>query len=105
MTADKLADLRNTRLSGKSGSSSEDQRSAAQRDRDRILYSTAFRRLAAITQVVRASEGHHLHNRLTHVLKVSQIGRRIAERLIKQNDQDKLNYLGGLDPDVVEAAG
>ena len=105
MTEEELSSLRNGRLSGKNEVKAGETRTPAQRDRDRILYSTAFRRLAEVTQVVRASEGHLVHNRLTHVLKVAQIGRRIAERLIKLNDPDQIRLLGGLDPDVVEAAG
>ena len=58
----------------------DDQRSRSQRDRDRLLYASAFRRLAGVTQVVGAAEGHIFHNRLTHTLEVAQIARRIAER-------------------------
>lgn len=50
-------------------------------DRDRILYSTAFRRLAGKTQVVAVEEHGLYHTRLTHSLKVAQLGRRLAERL------------------------
>ncbi len=89
----------------------EAYRTAAQRDRDRILYSSAFRRLGGVTQVVAArEEGHLFHNRLTHSLKVGQLARRIAQKI--ENDvqhdraaQAKLRECGGLDPDVVEAAG
>lgn len=84
--------------------SATEPRSAFQRDRDRILYSSAFRRLAGVTQVVGASEGFIFHNRLTHSLKVAQLGRRIAEKLLRE--QPEL-AAGGVpvDPDVVEAAG
>ena len=58
-----------------------DRRSRAQRDRDRLLHCSAFRRLAGVTQVIGAAEeGFLLHNRLTHSLKVAQVARRIAER-------------------------
>jgi dGTPase len=80
-----------------------DQRTQAQRDRDRILYCSAFRRLAEVTQVVSADEGHVFHNRLTHSLKVAQIARRLAEKLGKEQNQIA-DELGGLDPDVAEAA-
>ena len=84
----------------------EYRRTPGQRDRDRLLYSTAFRRLAGITQVVSPTEGQIFHNRLTHVLKVGQIGRRLAEKLLAAKGGKKLaSSLGGLDPDVVEAAG
>lgn len=80
----------------------EDPRSEAQRDRDRILDSPAFRRLAGITQVISPSAELQLtHNRMTHSLKVAQVGRRLAERLAMQDEADNL---GGIDPDVVEAA-
>jgi dGTPase len=99
-----IASLRISRLSGKTTGKQGDIRTPGQVDRDRILYCTAFRRLAEITQVVRPAEGHQFHNRLTHVLKVAQIGRRIAERLQKEK-QERISELGGLDVDVVEAAG
>lgn len=80
----------------------DDQRQPFQRDRDRILYSSAFRRLAGVSQVVRAGEADVFHSRLVHSLKVAQIGRRLAElRHYKQGDLcDEL----GVDSEVVEAA-
>lgn len=57
------------------------ERSEAERDRDRVLYSTAFRRLDGVTQVAAASEISLFHNRLTHSLKVGQVGRKIAATL------------------------
>jgi dGTPase len=79
-----------------------DQRKEGQRDRDRVLYTSALRRLAAITQVVSPTEGSVFHNRLTHTLEVAQIGRRLAEYLCK--DEDLMAALGGIDPERVEAA-
>lgn len=88
------------------GAGAGDQREGGQRDRDRILYSSAFKRLAGVTQVVAASEGTIFHNRLTHSLKVAQLGRRLAEHLLTQSDQiAKAEAWGGLDPEVVDAAG
>ena len=81
-----------------------DKRSPTQRDRDRILYSTAFARLAEITQVTSSHRGHVFHNRLTHSLKVGQIARRIAERL-RDQFWNEVEELGGADPDAAEAAG
>lgn len=68
-----------------------------------MLYAAAWRRLGHVTQVVSPTEGIVFHNRLTHTLEVAQIGRRIAERLLSEEEQ-KADHLGGLDPDVVETA-
>ena len=88
---------------GDRGDKPGDSRKSFQVDRDRILYSSAFRRLAQVTQVVTAQEGHVFHNRLTHSLKVGQVARRLAERLIDKQP-DLAVKIGGIDPDVVEAA-
>ena len=57
-----------------------DQRSEFERDRDRVLYSSAFHRLAGVTQIVRSGEEDVFHTRQQHSFKVSQVGRRIAQR-------------------------
>jgi dGTPase len=63
------------------GAAEEAIRSETERDRDRVLYASAFRRLAGVTQVAAATETVLLHNRLTHSLKVGQVGRKIANEL------------------------
>src|SRR6516165_8036761 len=65
-------------------------RSDFRRDCDRIIHSTAFRRLAHKTQVFVFHEGDHYRTRLTHTLEVTQIARALARAL-------------GLDEDLAEA--
>lgn len=63
-----------------------DYRTAYQRDRDRIIHTTAFRRLEYKTQVFVYSEGDHYRNRLTHSVEVAQIGRTLARALGSNED-------------------
>ncbi len=75
--------LSNGRLYGTSDSPT---RSEFQRDRDRIIHSTAFRRLQYKTQVFLHHEGQHFRTRLTHTLEVSQMARSIARSLRLNED-------------------
>ena len=72
------------------GKGSQGSRSPYQQDRDRILYSRAFRRLMHKTQVFVAPRGDHFRTRLTHTLEVAQIARSLARAI-------------GLDEDLTEA--
>ncbi len=61
-------------------------RSAFRRDCDRIIHSTAFRRLKHKTQVFVFDEGDHYRTRLTHTIEVTQVARAIARRLRLDED-------------------
>ena len=61
-------------------------RTCFQRDRDRILHTTAFRRLEYKTQVFINYEGDYYRTRLTHTLEVTQVGRTIARALGANED-------------------
>ncbi len=82
----------------------KDQRSPYERDRDKILYCRAFRRLKDVTQVARAGETYLHHDRLTHSLKVAQVGQRLSELLLSAYEDHDIPVNDYLDPNVVEAA-
>ena len=72
----------------------DDLRTCFQRDRDRIIHSKAFRRLAHKTQVFLAPEGDHFRVRLTHTLEVTQVARTIARALGLNEDLTEAICLG-----------
>lgn len=100
---------RDDRLSGRrrtQDSIDTDIRSEYERDVDRVDYNYYFRRLAEITQVSAVHDRVLRHNRMTHSLKVAQVGRRLVQYL----QHDDHNAVGikvarGIDRNVVTAAG
>ena len=69
-------------------------RTAFQRDRDRIVHSTAFRRLAHKTQVFVHHEGDHFRTRLTHTIEVAQLARALARAFALDEDLAEAVALG-----------
>jgi dGTPase len=69
-------------------------RSDFRRDCDRVIHSTAFRRLAHKTQVFVYHEGDHFRTRLTHTLEVTQIARSLARALALDEDLAEVSALG-----------
>ena len=88
---------------GQPRASLDDGRNAFAKDRDRLLYTSAFRKLSGKSQVVASHELGSFHTRLTHSIKVAQLGRRVAEQL-----QRKQLIVGGSaeapDADLIEFA-
>jgi dGTPase len=83
-----------------SPASPKDHRLATERDRDRILHSSAFRRLQGKTQIFGIGQADFYRTRLTHSLEVSQIARAIAYNLLFEKPQ----LARCLSPELAEAA-
>lgn len=84
------APIEYVKRAGTSEPQNQQYRTDFMRDRDRVLYCSAFRRLSGKTQIYLAGKDDHQRNRLTHTLEVSQIARTIS-------------YSLGLDCDLTEA--
>lgn len=78
-------------------------RTEYERDRDRVLYSSAFARLAGVTQVATPGPGQEFHNRMTHTLKVAQLSARFA-RVLHDQYHETIPEASTLDRDAAEAA-
>ncbi len=76
-------------------------RSAFEVERDRVIYTAAFRRLQAKTQVFLSGEYDFYRTRLTHSIEVAQIGRSICQFLKRKGDPLRDDFF--IDPDLVEA--
>jgi len=80
-----------------------DHRTPFQVDRDRVLFSSAFRQLQSKTQVFQSGEYDFYRTRLTHTIEVARIARSIAEYLNQTSDRLRPDFF--IDPDLVEAVG
>ncbi len=80
-----------------------DNRSQFQIDRDRILFSYAFRRLQSKTQVFQSGEYDFYRTRLTHTIEVARIARSIADALLERDPHLREDFY--IDPDLVEGIG
>ena len=72
-------------------------------DRDRVLFSSAFRQLQSKTQVFQSGEHDFYRTRLTHTIEVARIARSIAEYLNQTSERLRPDFF--IDPDLVEAVG
>ncbi len=91
-----------TRVPDRARTDSGDYRTPFQIDRDRIIHTSAFRRLQSKTQVFLSGEYDFYRTRLTHSIEVAQIGRSLCARL--QATSPELGDDRFIDPDLVEAA-
>lgn len=80
-----------------------DHRTPFQVDRDRVLFSSAFRQLQSKTQVFQSGEYDFYRTRLTHTIEVARIARSICEYINRTSERLKPDF--HIDPDLVEAVG
>lgn len=81
----------------------KDHRNPFQIDRDRVLFSSAFRQLQSKTQVFQSGEYDFYRTRLTHTIEVARIARSITEYLNQTSERLRPDFR--IDPDLVEAVG
>jgi len=81
----------------------DDHRNPFQVDRDRIIFSSPFRRLQSKTQVFQSGQYDFYRTRLTHTIEVARIARSICEYLNVRSDLLHSDFF--IDPDLVEAIG
>jgi dGTPase len=103
MNWDKLLSAKRLGLENREFKNTDEIRSQFQRDYDRIIFSSPFRRLQNKTQVFPLPGSVFVHNRLTHSLEVASVGRSlanlVAQQLKQQNDiknKEILNELGSI---------
>ena len=93
-TFDFSAPLEYASRTGPSEPQNQEYRTEFMRDRDRIMYSSSFRRLAGKTQIYLAGKDDNQRNRLTHTLEVSQIARTVSRALNLDCDLTEAIALG-----------
>jgi len=82
----------------------DDHRSFFQIDRDRVIFSHAFRRLQSKTQVFQSGKYDFYRTRLTHSIEVARISRSISE-FLRSRSENGLQANPSIDPDLLEAVG
>jgi dGTPase len=80
-----------------------DERTPAERDYDRVIYTSAFMRLAGVSQVAHTADAAVVHNRLTHSLQVASVAKGLAQRL-NRIQPAIVKKVGGINQYVVAAA-
>ena len=97
----------NQKKLGKLSANNDLGRSAFHSDYDKIAFSGAFRRLAKKTQVHPLATNDHVHNRLTHSLEVSCVGRSLGTKIgcmLQEKERLPDNFRGEQIGEIVQAA-